>query len=71
MSKFYYDSWDLIEERAANDIQIAKYVHGAHVDEMITRTTSGGTFYHLLIEIQGKTLGYLNGIKRIVDKKGF
>jgi len=36
----YYDGWNLIEERDAAANQVARYIHGADVDEILTLTTS-------------------------------
>lgn len=44
---FYFDGWNLIEERDASDTQVAKYVHGAMTDELLTRATPAGALsYH-------------------------
>jgi len=40
-----YDGWSLIEERDATGTQIARYIHGATIDEILCRTTSGATHY--------------------------
>ncbi|MBM3859084.1 MAG: RHS repeat-associated core domain-containing protein [Verrucomicrobia bacterium] len=40
-----YDGWSLIEERDATGAQLAEYIHGATIDEILCRTTSGATHY--------------------------
>jgi RHS repeat-associated protein len=42
----YYDDWNLIEERAGSDASLARYVHGAEVDEILVRETTGGPIYY-------------------------
>ena len=41
----YFDGWNLIEERNASDVQ-ARYVNGAQVDEILSRTTADGPLYY-------------------------
>ncbi|MGH8659045.1 MAG: RHS repeat-associated core domain-containing protein [Gammaproteobacteria bacterium] len=43
---FYYDGWNLIEERDGADVQLAEYVHGAMIDELLSKTTSNGAVYY-------------------------
>jgi RHS repeat-associated protein len=42
----YYNGWQLIEEHDGSDNLLASYVHGAGLDELLTRTTGAGTFYY-------------------------
>ncbi len=42
----YYNGWQLIEEHDGSDNLLASYVHGAGLDELLTRTSSAGTFYY-------------------------
>lgn len=42
---FYYDDWNLIEERNINDQLLAKYIHGARIDEILKRITTGANIY--------------------------
>jgi RHS repeat-associated protein len=41
-----YDDWSLIAERDATGTQLAKYIHGATIDELLTRITSTNTVYY-------------------------
>lgn len=41
----YYDSWNLIEERAVNGSAICYYLHGPNTDEILTRTGVAGSIY--------------------------
>ena len=46
-----YDGWSLLEERNASGIQLAKYIHGATIDEILLRSTPTSqlpstTYYH-------------------------
>src|SRR5205807_5078567 len=43
---FYYDGWNLIEERDGSDVFQASYVHGANMDEIIARTAGTTTNYY-------------------------
>jgi RHS repeat-associated protein len=39
----FYESWNLIEERDGSGAEIARYVHGAQIDEMVTLTARPST----------------------------
>ncbi len=43
---FYFDNWDLVEERDAADAEIAHYVRGAMIDEILTKVTTAGAIYY-------------------------
>jgi RHS repeat-associated protein len=43
---FVYDDWSLIEERDAAGNVLARYYHGATVDELLARATPTGTVYY-------------------------
>ncbi|MFZ5495395.1 MAG: RHS repeat-associated core domain-containing protein [Verrucomicrobiota bacterium] len=40
-----YDNWNLIEERDASGAQVARYVHGRKIDEIIVMVNPHGAFY--------------------------
>jgi RHS repeat-associated protein len=40
---FYFDGRKLIEERDSADVQIARYVNGAQMDEILSRITASGS----------------------------
>ncbi len=41
----YYDNWNLIEERDTAGKQVARYVHGRKIDEIVVMTNRHGVFY--------------------------
>jgi len=41
-----YDGWSLIEERDAGDNELARYIHGATIDEILVRNTGSPVYYH-------------------------
>jgi RHS repeat-associated protein len=43
---YVFDDWNLIEERSATGALTAKYIHGAAIDELLVRTTAGGSVYY-------------------------
>ena len=43
---YYYDGWNLIEEQNAANTVLARYVHGAAVDEIIAAVTPAATTYY-------------------------
>jgi len=43
---FYYDHWNLLDERNASDVQLACYIQGAAVDEILSKTSSGSSVYY-------------------------
>jgi len=43
---FYWDNWNLIEERDASGTESARYIHGGQVDEILSETSSGTTVYY-------------------------
>ena len=40
-----YDNWNLIEERDAGGAQVARYVHGRKIDEIVVMENRHGIFY--------------------------
>jgi RHS repeat-associated protein len=42
----YFDGWNLIDERNDSDVQIARYVNGTQIDEILSRTTADGPKYY-------------------------
>lgn len=42
----YYDGWNLIEEHSSSDALLARYVHGANVDELLARIMPPATTYY-------------------------
>lgn len=46
---FYWDGWNLIIERNESDAEIARYVHGANVDEILKKVSEANNiniYYH-------------------------
>ncbi|HYV91428.1 MAG TPA: RHS repeat-associated core domain-containing protein [Chitinophagales bacterium] len=43
---FYFDDWNLIDERNTSDAQLARYVNGAMVDEILSKNSSGSSVYY-------------------------
>src|SRR5262249_15849778 len=43
---FYFDAWSLIDERDASDVQQARYVNGAMLDEILSKTSSNAAVYY-------------------------
>lgn len=43
---FYFDGWNLIDERNTNDVQLVRYVNGAMMDEILSKTSSGSSVYY-------------------------
>ncbi|MGH7955699.1 MAG: hypothetical protein ACREH8_01650 [Opitutaceae bacterium] len=41
----YYNNWNLIEERAPQGAQVARYVHGRRIDEIVVMVNKHRTFY--------------------------
>jgi RHS repeat-associated protein len=41
----YYDNWNLIEERDAAGVQLARYVFGRQIDEIVVMVNQHGVFY--------------------------
>jgi RHS repeat-associated protein len=41
----YYDNWNLIEERDASGKQLARYIHGRQVDEIVAMVNQHGVYY--------------------------
>jgi RHS repeat-associated protein len=41
----YYDGWKLIEERDSKGRQLARYVHGKRIDEIVVMVNQRGVFY--------------------------
>jgi RHS repeat-associated protein len=44
---YYFDGWNLVEEQDVNSTVLARYVHGATVDEILARITlAAAAYYH-------------------------
>jgi len=43
---YYYDGCNLIEERSGSDVQLARYIHGAKMDEMLKKVTAADSVYY-------------------------
>lgn len=43
---FFYDEWNLVEERNSADASIALYVHGPIIDEILTKVSATHTIYY-------------------------
>jgi YD repeat-containing protein len=43
---YIFDDWNLTDERNPADTQLAKYIHGPAIDEMLVRTTPADTAYY-------------------------
>ena len=64
---FYWDNWDLIEERNGLDQQIARYVHGAMMDEILVRITADPPIYYHQDSI-GSVTHLTDGNGNVVEK---
>jgi RHS repeat-associated protein len=64
---FYYDGWNVIEERNGTDESIARYIHGADIDEMVARVTSSGpVYYHA--DALGSTVALTGGNGQVLER---
>jgi RHS repeat-associated protein len=43
---FYFDGWNLIDERNSSNTQLAEYVHGTQVDELLMKEVSSVPIYY-------------------------
>jgi RHS repeat-associated protein len=43
---FFYDGWRTIEEQSPASLTLATYIYGNYVDEALTMTRAGATFYY-------------------------
>ena len=46
ISFFYYDNWFLVEETNGRGAQIAEYVHGSQIDEILRKSVARDTVYY-------------------------
>ncbi len=67
VSLFYYDGWELIEERDAGNTLVAQYVHGAREDEMIAKIDSYGTVYYHT-DAEGSVVALTNSSGNVVER---
>lgn len=63
-----YDGWSLIEERGITDAVLTTYVHGAAIDEMLSKTdATSGTVYYLHNGL-GSVTHLTNAVGAILEK---
>jgi RHS repeat-associated protein len=43
---YFYDGWNLIEERNAADAELQKYIHGVETDEILKKVSPNDTVYY-------------------------
>jgi RHS repeat-associated protein len=83
LSLNYYDNWNLIEERDASGKQLARYVHGRRIDEIVVIVNRHGVLYPhhdilgnvtFLTDVSGKIIERykysVEGKPTILDAKG-
>ncbi len=63
----YYDSWNLIEERDAAGKQIARYVHGRRIDEIVVMVNRYGVFYPHR-DIQGSVTMLTDAAGKLIER---
>jgi len=64
---FYYDGWNLIEERNGIGTELARYIHGAWTDEMLVRITANPSVYYHHDSI-GSVTHLTDGAGNVVEK---
>jgi RHS repeat-associated protein len=63
---FYYDGWSLLEERDDAGNMLARYYHGAGIDELLARATPTGTVYYHQ-DALGSTVALTDGSGSVVE----
>lgn len=64
---YYYDGWNLIEERDSAGTEIAHYVHGIKTDELLVRVTPAATsYYHQ--DALGSTIALTDALGNVVER---
>jgi RHS repeat-associated protein len=43
---YVFSEWNLLEDRSSSDALLARYIHGASIDEILTINTDGGALFH-------------------------
>ncbi len=66
-TRYYYAGWQLIEERDNAGNQLAKYVYGSGLDEII-RMTRNGTNYYYHADGLGSVMQVTDGTEAVVEK---
>jgi RHS repeat-associated protein len=67
---FYYDGWNLVEERDSAGNQIARYVYGTRTDELLRRSTNeGDVYYHQ--DALGSTIALTNNIGVVIERYSY
>lgn len=67
---FYFDDWSLIDERDAGDVQQARYVNGAILDEILSKTAPAYTVYYHHDAI-GDVTHLTDGTAAVVEKYSY
>lgn len=63
---FVWDGWSLLEERDASGAQIARYIHGATIDEILLRVSGEATHYYHH-DALGSTIALTDGTGNVVE----
>jgi RHS repeat-associated protein len=63
----YYDGWNLIEERDAAGKQLARYVHGRRIDEIVVMVNRLGIFYPHR-DVQGSVTMLTDAAGKLVER---
>jgi len=65
---YYYDAWNLIEERDASGNLLQSYIHGARLDELLSKTDASNNtvFYHH--NALGSTVALTDSTGNVVEK---
>ncbi|MGI8821088.1 MAG: RHS repeat domain-containing protein [Chthoniobacterales bacterium] len=70
VTNLYYDGWNLIEEQNEKGQLLARYVHGARIDEIVKRSTDDGdVYYHH--DALGSTVALTNNIGTVVERYSY
>jgi RHS repeat-associated protein len=67
---FYFDDWSLIDERNAADVQLARYVHGVVIDEILVKLSPANTVYYHH-DALGSTMRLTDITGNIVEKYSY
>ena len=66
----YYDGWNLIEERDAAGKQLARYVHGRRIDEIVVMVNRFGVFYPHR-DVQGSVTMLTDAAGKLVERYNY
>ncbi|MEO6729773.1 MAG: RHS repeat-associated core domain-containing protein [Ferruginibacter sp.] len=67
----YYETWNLVEERNATDVLINRYLHGAQIDEILSKTSQTTEIVYYHHDALGSVTQLSNSLGNVVEQYSY